>query len=70
MSILGTMDDGYHGAVLTTQREAWKSEISILKPVLSSLDDENGRIIFEYDIPRLGKRTDVVLLFKGIILLK
>ncbi len=27
----------------------------------------NGRIIFEYDIPRLGKRIDVVLLLKGIV---
>ena len=27
----------------------------------------NGQIIFEYDIPRLGKRIDVVLLLKGII---
>lgn len=29
--------------------------------------DEAGQIIFEYDIPRLGKRVDVVLLLRGII---
>ena len=28
---------------------------------------EPGHIIFEYDIPRLGKRIDVVLLLRGII---
>ena len=38
-----------------------------MKNVLSNLNDENGQIIFEYDIPRLGKRLDVVLLYRGII---
>ena len=65
-SILGTLCDNYHGSALTTTIEAWKGEISILKEVISKLED-NGKIIFEYDIPRLGKRIDVVLLYKGII---
>ena len=38
-----------------------------MKEVLSGLFDKNGDIIFEYDIPRLGKRVDIVLLYKGII---
>ena len=42
-------------------------EIEILQTVLAPWRDENARIIFEYDIPRLGKRLDVVLLLKGII---
>lgn len=29
--------------------------------------NEDAEIIFEYDIPRLGKRIDVVLLLRGII---
>lgn len=29
--------------------------------------NEDAEIIFEYDIPRLGKRLDVVLLLRGII---
>lgn len=66
-SILGSLADGYHGAVQTTQIEAWKGEISIMKSVLSLLEGRDGRIIFEYDIPRLGKRIDVVLLYKGIV---
>ena len=66
-SILGELCDNYHGVALTTTREAWKSEISIMKQVVSELIDMDGRIIFEYDIPRLGKRVDVVLLLKGIV---
>lgn len=57
----------YHGEALTTTREAWKSEISIMKAVLPKFQDSNGKIIFEYDIPRPGKRIDVVLLLEGII---
>lgn len=66
-SIFGTLCDRYHGEALTTTREAWKSEISIMKDVLSTFAPKDGEIIFEYDIPRLGKRIDVVLLFEGIV---
>ena len=65
-SIFGTLCENYHGEALTTTRDAWLREISILKNVLRGFDD-NGEIVFEYDIPRLGKRVDVVLLLKGII---
>lgn len=66
-SIFGLLCDNYHGEALTTTREAWKSEITIMKNVLSDYTDQNGEIIFEYDIPRLGKRVDVVLLLEGIV---
>lgn len=66
-SIFGTLCDNYHGEALTTTREAWKEEISILKELLVNYKDREGKIIFEYDIPRLGKRIDVVLLLDGII---
>lgn len=65
--VFGQLCDNYHGEALTTTREAWKAEITIMKEVLSGLSDKNGDIIFEYDIPRLGKRVDIVLLYKGII---
>ena len=65
--IFGVIDGGAHGVTLTTAKEAWKAEISIMKGVLSELDVKDGQIIFEYDIPRLGKRVDVVLLLKGIV---
>lgn len=67
ISVLGGLCDNYHGTALTTTREAWKSEISIMKQVVAQLSGKDGRVIFEYDIPRLGKRIDVVLLLEGII---
>ncbi len=66
-TIFGSLCDRYHGEALTTTREAWRAEISIMKDVLSSLATNDGKIIFEYDIPRLGKRVDIVLLLKGIV---
>lgn len=67
MSILGTLCDNYHGEARTTTREAWKAEIGIMQESLSRCEDRNGHIIFEYDIPRLGKRVDVLLLYRGIV---
>lgn len=67
MSILGKLCDNYHGDAKTTTREAWNGEIAIMQETLSHFEDREGRIIFEYDIPRLGKRVDVVLLYKGIV---
>ncbi len=66
-SIFGSLCDNYHGDALTTTREAWIGEIDILKCELSQWQNSDAQIIFEYDIPRLGKRIDVVLLLKGII---
>lgn len=66
-AILGTLHDNFHGETLTTTNEAWKEEINILRKVLLPWKDENAQIVFEYDIPRLGKRIDVVLLLKGMI---
>lgn len=66
-AILGKLCDRYHGDAKTTTRDAWKSEITVMQDTLSRLDDKDGRIVFEYDILRLGKRIDVVLLYKGIV---
>lgn len=66
-SILGHIHDAFHGQALTTTDEAWLGEINLLQEVLTPWQDEEAEIIFEYDIPRLGKHIDVVLLLRGII---
>lgn len=65
-SILGTLGRNYHGSVQSTQTDAWVEEIAISQALLKSLDID-GHIIFEYDIPRLGKRIDITLLINGIV---
>jgi hypothetical protein len=46
------------------QRNAWIEEISILYKALAYFQ---GSIYFEYSIPRMGKRIDVVLLIESVI---
>ena len=67
LAVLGALCDRFFGVVRTTTMEAWRGEISIMREVLSPYEQSNGRILFEYDIPRLGKRIDVVLLLQGIV---
>ena len=66
-SIFGELVDNYHGEIIGTTKEAWKGEIALLKKALVPWSNENAQIIFEYNIPRLGKRIDVVLLLRGLI---
>lgn len=66
-SIMGSMVNNSHGNLMTTTRESWESEITIMKNTLNLTNNYDGQIVFEYDIPRLGKRIDVVLLIKGIV---
>ena len=67
LAVLGTLHSNFHGETLTTTDEAWNAEIEILQQVLSPWKEEQAQIIFEYEIPRLGKRIDVVLLLRGMI---
>lgn len=67
LAVLGAMHNNYHGDALTTTDEAWMGEIEVMQQVLEPWKDEQGQIVFEYDIPRLGKRIDVVLLLRGMI---
>ena len=47
------------------QKDSWAHEIATLQ---SSLDGLDGEIFFEYSIPRLGKRADVILLIKDVVI--
>ena len=52
------------GDLQKTQTHAWREEIRILRDVLRS---HEGFIYFEYSIPRMGRRIDVVLLIGPVI---
>jgi len=58
-NILGILARNNDFSLEQTQRDAWLEEINILQKVLLHFD---GAIYFEYSIPRMGKRIDVVLL--------
>lgn len=64
--ILGSILKNSSSAEVKIQQEnAWEREIAILKAELSNFKE--GRIIFEYTIPRMGHRADVVILHRNIV---
>lgn len=63
--ILGILTRNNEYALEDLQRNAWLAEIRILKKQLEVF--ETGHIIFEYTIPRIGERIDVVYLKSGLV---
>lgn len=45
---------------------SWQQEVEVLKNVLSPYA-QKGSVYFEYNIPRMGRRADVIVLIDGII---
>ncbi len=62
--ILGTLTQSNEFSLELTQKEAWNQEIRILK---KNLERYQGSIFFEYSIPRMGRRIDVVLIIRNAI---
>lgn len=63
-ALLGELTAASQFNVDLTQRQAWIEQLALLKDALSGI---SGRLYFEYDIPRLGKRVDVVLLTRHVV---
>ena len=66
-TIFGIISMNDAGDSVKEQKYAWSEEIEIMQHVLFPWREENAEIIFEYSIPRLGKRIDVVVLLRGIV---
>ncbi len=62
--VIGKLAINNEFSLIQTQRDAWLAQINILREVLSQ---HEGSIYFEYSIPRMGRRIDVVLLIGPVI---
>lgn len=66
--ILGTIHANDISAETSIQQSnTWEAEVKILKDQLRAFPE--GHIVFEYTIPRMGKRVDNVVLYKNIVFL-
>jgi len=65
-SIIGLLATSTEFAIDITQRDAWAEQVRILKDVLQPYCAE-GKLYFEYSIPRLGRRIDVVVLIRSVL---
>ncbi|MBI5115839.1 DUF2075 domain-containing protein [Candidatus Poribacteria bacterium] len=63
-SIVGRLATNSDFAVLPTQRDAWLTQIGLLQ---SSLTGLTGWLFFEFNIPRMGRRVDAVLVVGPIV---
>ena len=63
--ILGELAAAHRFSLENQQRYAWQKQIQILKISLATFTV--GRIYFEFSIPRMGKRADVVVLIEGVV---
>jgi len=57
--VIGILSCASEFSVLQTQQQAWHYQVNLLKSILGTYD---GKIYFEYAIPRMGRRIDVLLL--------
>jgi hypothetical protein len=63
-SILGMISNEDEFNTELSQKSAWKEEIALLHLVLKEF---KGHISFEFSVPRMGKRIDVLLIIQGVI---
>lgn len=63
-AILGILARNNHFELSQEQRTAWLEQILIFQKQLYGFC---GHICFEYSIPRMGKRADIVLLIQGLV---
>ena len=62
--MLGELTLNCEFALIPTQRDAWLAQIEFLR---SQLRDLSGSIFFEFNIPRMGRRIDVVLVIGPVV---
>jgi hypothetical protein len=66
--IIGALTLRAEFSVDLSQRYAWEVQIGILKTALKPYTGQ-GRLYFEYAVPRLGKRIDVVAVIRSTVLI-
>lgn len=63
-AVLGELAKNCQFALVPTQRDAWRIQIEFLRQVLRDLW---GSIFLEFNIPRMGRRIDVVLIVGPVV---
>lgn len=66
-AILGELAKHHGFALEQQQRDAWREQIDVMRQSVAHLYD--GHIMFEFVVPRMGKRCDVVLVVQGLIII-
>lgn len=63
-SVLGQLAKNCDFALIPAQRDAWLTQIHILRSQLAGLC---GSVFFEFNIPRMGRRVDAILVVGPVV---
>ena len=63
-TVLGQLTANCDFVLIPSQRDAWSAEIEILRSQLKGI---SGSVLLEFNIPRMGRRVDVVLLIGQVV---
>ena len=63
-TVLGRLAQNGDFALIPTQRDAWLVQIDVLRKSLVGLE---GTVLLEFNIPRMGRRVDTVLLIGPVV---
>lgn len=64
--IVGILSSSSAFSIETTQRDAWLQQIEILQAAFNPFA-ARGKIYFEWSVPRLGKRIDVLTIIDNVV---
>jgi len=64
-AVLGALAMKHGFALEHQQKHAWQGQIQVLRRFLPK--SITGRIYFEFSIPRMGKRVDVIVITGGVV---
>lgn len=65
-AICGVLASGSAFAVERPQMQAWREQVNLLQPVLAPYAGR-GHAFFEFVLPRIGRRVDVVLVIEQFV---
>ena len=65
-TVIAALANASSFAIETAQRDAWHAQISAMRQALGGWESD-GLIAFEFVVPRMGKRIDVLVVVSGVV---
>jgi hypothetical protein len=65
-TIIAALTNASSFAILPSQRDAWHGQIAAMRRALAGWDAA-GLVAFEFAVPRMGKRIDVLVVARGVV---
>ncbi len=66
-AILGQLVDSHGYSVEDLQRNAWVAQISVLRALFAQEASPDDHLFFEFAIPRMGRRVDLVIIYRRLV---